>query len=294
MDQFSISQLAQFSGIKAHTIRIWEQRYNALQPQRSEGNTRYYDGLQLRRLLNIVSLLKFDHKVSKLCAMSDEQLAELHKEYYLEAIKVNDFEYFITQLIATGVNYDELGFDKFFSHCLLRFGLKKTYVEVLYPVLDRIGVLWSIDQMPPTKEHYITNLLRQKLFTAIDSLVPENMNDEVWLLFLPENEFHEIGLLFASYFLRSQGQKVIYLGSNVPLPLISKTVEETNITRILTFLVHNDLPENVISYLKDLKKGVGAREVYVASSEMTDSSKVEGIKWLYSVEDLEKAINVDV
>lgn len=293
MNQFSISQLAQFSGIKAHTIRIWEQRYNALQPYRSEGNTRYYDGLQLRRLLNIVSLLKFNYKVSQLCKMTDEELAELQRQYHLRAIDDNDFEYFINQLISAGVNYDEQNFDKFFSHCLLRFGLKKTYVEVLYPVLDRIGIMWSIDQMPPTQEHYITNLLQQKLFTAIDSLAPEKSNEEVWLLFLPENEFHEIGLLFASYLIRSRGKKVIYLGSNVPLSLLGTAVKETKVTRILTFLVHNDLPENVNSYLEELKKGAAGREVFVASAPFKEPIEVEGINWVYSVEDLDKAIGVE-
>lgn len=293
MNQFSISQLAQFSGIKAHTIRIWEQRYNALQPHRSEGNTRYYDGLQLRRLLNIVSLLKFNYKVSQLCKMTDEELSELQRQYHLRAIDDNDFEYFINQLIAAGVNYDEQNFNKFFSHCLLRFGLKKTYVEVLYPVLERIGVMWSIDQMPPTQEHYITNLLQQKLYTAIDSLAPEKDNEEVWLLFLPENEFHEIGLLFANYLIRSRGKKVIYLGSNVPLPLLNTAVKETMVTRILTFLVHNDLPENVSSYLKELKSGAAGKEVFVASAPFKDPIEVDGINWVYSVEDLDMAIGIE-
>lgn len=293
MNQFSISQLAQFSGIKAHTIRIWEQRYNALQPHRSEGNTRYYDGLQLRRLLNIVSLLKFNYKVSQLCKMTDEELSELQRQYHLRAIDDNDFEYFINQLIAAGVNYDEQDFNKFFSHCLLRFGLKKTYVEVLYPVLERIGIMWSIDQMPPTQEHYITNLLQQKLFTAIDSLAPEKDNEEVWLLFLPENEFHEIGLLFANYLIRSRGKKVIYLGSNVPLPLLNTAVKETKVTRILTFLVHNDLPENVTSYLEQLKSGAAGKEVFVASAPFKDPIEVEGINWVYSVEDLDMVIGTE-
>ena len=93
MNSFSISQLAQFSGIKAHTIRIWEQRYNALEPHRSEGNTRYYDSLQLRRLLNIVSLMKTDHKISRLCKMSDQELFDLQKEYYDSAVEDNDYEY---------------------------------------------------------------------------------------------------------------------------------------------------------------------------------------------------------
>ncbi len=162
MDQFSISQLSQFSGIKPHTIRIWEQRYKALKPHRSEGNTRYYDGTQLRRLLNIVSLSTTGTKISRLCSMSDEELFQLREEYEGQAAKNNDYEYFINQLISGGMGYDEANFEKAFSHCLLRFGLQKSYVKVIYPMLNRIGLMWSTNNIPPSQEHYISNLVKTK------------------------------------------------------------------------------------------------------------------------------------
>ena len=290
MDQFSISQLAQFSGIKAHTIRIWEQRYDALQPHRSEGNTRYYDGLQLRRLLNIVSLSRSNFKVSQLCTMTDEELFKLQEDYYQEAIHDKDYEFFISQLVSAGMNYEELSFDKFFSHCLLRFGLKKTYIEVLYPVLNRVGLMWSRDQIPPAQEHFISNLLRQKLFTAVDGLIPETDSEDVWMLFLPENEFHEIGLLFASYFIRSAGKKVIYLGPNVPLASVESAVKDTKASRLLTFFVHRDFPENIDSYLNELKRRTNFCEIYVAASEEMAGDSAQPVKWLHTVEDFEEVI----
>lgn len=289
MDQFSISQLSQFSGIKPHTIRIWEQRYNALKPQRSEGNTRYYDGAQLRRLLNIVSLSGTGNKISRLCSMSDEELFKLRAEYESDAGLNNDYEYFINQLISGGMCYDEINFDKSFSHCMLRFGLQKTYVEIILPMLERIGLMWSVNNIPPSQEHYISNLLKQKLYTAIDSMPPVTKADESWLLFLPEDEFHEIGLLFSNYFLRSKAKNVIYLGANVPLSSVKNALEDLNIQKLLLFMVHSDLPDKVESYLQELNVLAGERKVFIAGSGVGADffkNKKQLLK-LSSVDDLE-------
>lgn len=290
MDQFSISQLSQFSGIKPHTIRIWEQRYNALQPHRSEGNTRYYDGSQLRRLLNIVSLSGTGNKISRLCKLSDEELFKLREEYEGSAGNSNDYDYFINQLIAGGMSYDETNFEKAFSHCMLRFGLQKTYVQIIYPMLNRIGLMWSTNNIPPSQEHYISNLLRQKMFTAIDAIPVPKEDEDNWLLFLPENEFHEIGLLFSNYLIRSKGGKVIYLGSNVPLSSIESILQQTKIDNLLLFMVHRDLPENIGEYLGELITIARDKSIFIAADrELSEKVSVTSpFTWLHSVEDLDR------
>lgn len=292
MDQFSISQLSQFSGVKPHTIRIWEQRYNALQPQRSEGNTRYYDGAQLRRLLNIVSLSKTRLKISQLCTKTDEELFALIKEYSPIADEQNDYDYFVNRLVSSGMCYDEIAFTRLFSHCLLRFGLETTYSMIIYPMLIRVGLMWSSNTMPPSQEHYITNLIRQKLFTSIDAITAESGESEKWLLFLPENEFHEIGLLFAAYLLKSKGKQVVYLGGNVPLSSVNDCLKDTGADNLLLFLVHKDLPENVSTYLEELSELEKTSNTYIAcSKELTDSISLKtSFKFLHSVDDLEKEI----
>ncbi|WP_029036615.1 MerR family transcriptional regulator [Salinimicrobium xinjiangense] len=292
MDQFSISQLSQFSGIKPHTIRIWEQRYNALKPNRSEGNTRYYDGAQLRRLLNIVSLSGTGTKISRLCSLSDEELFKLREEYEGSAALSNDYEYFINQLIAGGMSYDETNFDKAFSHCMLRFGLQKTYIDIIHPLLDRIGLMWSTNNIPPSQEHYISNLLRQKMLTAIDSMPPVVEGEEKWLLFLPEDEFHELGLLFGNYFLRSKGKNVIYLGANVPLSSVEHTLEDVQIDNLLLFMVHRNEPENIAGYLEELRKIAGKRKVFIAGNGITleDVSHDKYLIRLSTVEDMEREV----
>jgi hypothetical protein len=169
MNLFSISQLSQFSGIKPHTIRIWEQRYDAFKPERSEGNTRYYDDKQLRRLLNIVSLMEQGHKVSQLCSMSDETLfSMIHDSGRLDS---NDTaEYYINQLIAAGMSFDSGHFEHILSLSFSAYGIRDTYKNVIYPLMTRIGLLWASDILPTTSEHFISNIFHQKLSAAIDSL----------------------------------------------------------------------------------------------------------------------------
>ena len=295
MDSFSISQLSQFSGIKAHTIRMWEQRYNALKPSRSEGNTRFYDGTQLRRLLNIVSLIDSEHKVSELCAMPDASLFKLLEDRNPQETS-NENEYLISQLILAGLNYDEAHFDKILSHCLLRYGMKNCYTLVLYPMLVRVGLMWAADSIPAAREHFISNCLRKKLFTAIDSLPPPAKNSRTWLLFLPENEFHEIGLLLACYLIRLSGEKVVYLGGNLPFQSIPGAVAEIKPDCLFLFFVHQGQTTNCGKYLENLTE-IFKGEIFVATSkeQMTAFHRAKRVSYLSSVEDLAEqlpAINV--
>lgn len=291
MNQFLISQLEKFSGIKAHTIRMWEQRYNALTPNRSEGNTRYYDNEQLRRLLNIVSLSNQDYKISELCTMTDKQLFRLVGELKNETENNTD-EYFVSQLIAAGMTYDETHFDKIFSHCILRYGMKDTYLKIIYPVLVRTGLMWACNDLPAANEHFISNLIRQKLFTAIDSLSPAKNSQDAWLLFLPENEFHEIGLLFSYYLIRLYGRKAIYLGSNVPLQSFINVGKEISCHNVLSFLVHNDSNKEIQENINDLSKNFRGKKIYLAGDQkvIAKIKKESNIKFLSSVEDLEQQL----
>lgn len=297
MDTFSISQLSQFSGIKAHTIRIWEQRYNALKPDRSEGNTRYYNNSQLRRLLNIVSLSENGYKVSELCSMPDRSLfkligevnAGLHSTYRPN----NSPGYYVSQLIAAGMRYDETHFEKILSHSLMQYGMKDTYTMVIYPMLIRLGLMWSSDTLPLAYEHFISNLLKQKIFTAINSLPPAKHDLDSWLLFLPENEFHEIGLLFSYYLVRLSGGKVIYLGSNVPLQSVETSITQIKPDYLLFFLVHNELPEKIEWYCDQLTKFFNGKRIYLAAEhKMIAGVKIsKKISLLSSVETLEQKLS---
>ncbi len=293
MNAFSISQLEQFSGIKAHTIRVWEQRYDALQPDRSEGNTRYYSDDQLRRLLNIVSLLDTNHKVSELCRMPDEKLHRLLDEQLSSVTMKNESdEYFISQVIAAAMRYSEERFDKVFSNCMLRYGIKETYIKILYPALVRLGLMWAKDQLPPAREHFITALFRQKFLSAADTLPPPSSAKNPWLLFLPEDEFHETGLLFANYLIRHADQKAVYLGANVPFRSLAEAIDDIGPSFILFFLVRKNNSENDAKLISQLGKSFPAHKFFIAC----DPGRLKNIKpgknftTLNSVNDLEAVL----
>lgn len=293
MDTFSISQLQQFSGIKAHTIRIWEQRYNALKPFRSEGNTRYYDNNQLRRLLNIVSLLKLEHKISDICLMPDEKMFEIIEEHlHDQSSNKNSAEYFINQLIFSAVLYNEKNFEKIFAAAVLQHGLKETYIKIIYPMLWRVGLMWNNDSIPPAQEHFISNIIRQKLLSAIDALPLITSSKDSWLLFLPENEFHEIGLLFSQYIIRSSAKKVIYLGNNLPLESLISTVKTTEPKNIFFFLVHNDIAQNSQTYIDDLIKNIKKSNIFISGNEelISQLNFHKKMNWLKSVKELEHVL----
>jgi hypothetical protein len=291
MNLFSISQLAQFSGIKPHTIRVWEKRYHALNPTRSEGNTRYYNNNQLRRLLNIVSLMQLKYKISQLGSMPDNELYKIIEETTYHDVP-EGVEYFVLHLTRAGLSYDELQFDKIFSHCILRYGLTETYKNILYPMMIRTGLMWSCNTMPPANEHFITNLIRQKILTAIDSLPHPAVNSETWLLFLPEDEFHEIGLLFAHYVIRFSGRKVIYLGTNMPVDFLSTAAKDAQANKLLLFLVHRNTTKKLQEYLNKINKSLTGKEIYVAAGEdlMAHIKLPKKVQWLQSEEDLENVL----
>ena len=293
MNRFSISELQQFSGIKSHTIRIWEHRYNALNPTRSGGNTRYYDNTQLIRLLNIVSLMGTHNKVSALCSMPDKVLVKMVEEKYKDTLFTSgNNEYFISQLISAATNFNEAHFEKIFSNCVLRLGMKNTYLNVIYPLLNRIGIMWVAGTISPAYEHFCTNIIKQKISSSIDSLPLSKSSDKSWMLFLPENEFHDIGLLFSHYLIRQAGKKVIYLGSNVPFETLVDAVRKTNPENLLFFLVHHDTPESAQDYINGFKKFSRKIKVHFTGNEklITGLKIRKEFNRIRSAEELEKQL----
>ncbi|WP_207511973.1 MerR family transcriptional regulator [Longitalea luteola] len=291
MDSFSISQLQQFSGIKAHTIRIWEQRYNALKPGRSEGNTRYYSGEQLRRLLNIVSLLNTDMKISELCALSNEKLNRLIEKQAAVQPTDPEYEFYISQIVAAALEYNEIRFDKVFSNALLRYGLKDAYIYIVYPSLNRLSLMWSTSTLAPAQEHFITGLFRQKFLVAADALpVPTAAaaGKDAWLLFLPEDELHELGLLLANYLLRQAGKKVYYLGPNLPYNSLVAAVKAVKPANLLFFLVRKNDLENDQELLTQISQQFHHLNIYMACdvARTIDLKKPKNCALLHAVDDL--------
>lgn len=214
MNKFTIKDLENLSGIKAHTIRIWEQRYSFLRPQRTATNIRYYSNQELKTLLNISLLNKYGYKISHINRMSNEELRD--KILSLSGAQAQQ-ERIVNELIQNMIDLNTEDFEAVLDQYIVARGIEKTITHIIFPFLDRIGILWVTDHINPAQEHLITNIIRQKLIVGIESIsTPFNLKTKV-MLFLPENEHHELGLLFLNYMLKSRGVKTIYLGANVPL-----------------------------------------------------------------------------
>lgn len=214
MNSFTIKDIENLSGIKAHTIRIWEQRYSFLKPSRTQTNIRYYSNEDLKTILNIAMLNKYGYKISHINKMGAadivSKVAELNTGDALQERTVN-------QLIQLMVNLDTAGFEKLIDRQLASIGIEKTITRILFPFFERIGILWQTGHINPAQEHLITNITRQKLIVGIDQASAVLKADTSFLLFLPEKEHHELGLLFVHFLLKRQGASVCYLGANVPL-----------------------------------------------------------------------------
>lgn len=290
MDKFTISDLERFSGIKAHTIRIWEQRYNTLLPGRSEGNTRHYDNRQLRRLLNIVSLMDDGKKISELSSLNDEELHKLVEKKLTDANN-DSYSSLIYQFVSAIMDYDESYFDKLFANCVLKFGLANTYKFVVLPLLSRIGIMWSGDLLPPSKEHFASNLIRQKFFSAIDALPPADKQKDKWVLFLPEDEYHELGLLFANFLIRQSGHPVIYLGPNVPFNVLPDLIKEVNPHHIYIFFVRRESKKNSQNFLDKLESHFKNQRIHVSGdASVAELVKGRSFHYIKTVEELENMI----
>lgn len=214
MNAFTIKDLENLSGIKAHTIRIWEQRYSFLNPQRTETNIRYYSGDELKTVLNIALLNKYGFKISHIDKMSTAEMRE--KTLSLNQAQAQ-IERMVNELISCMVDMKLDEFEMILDGYIKSKGIEKTIPQIIFPFLERIGILWITNHINPAQEHLVTNIIRQKLIMGIETCHAPLVQKKTVLVFLPEGEHHELGILFTNYLFKSRGIKVIYLGANVPL-----------------------------------------------------------------------------
>ncbi len=212
--EFTINDLENLSGIKAHTIRIWEKRFNLLAPKRTDTNIRRYDIDNLRKLLNVALLYNNGHKISTLAELTDSQLLVDVNELLLAA---PDKSAHISSFKLAMLNFNTHLFEETYQLLLSDKSFSDVFVDVFIPLLNEIGLLWQTNSINPAHEHFISNLIRQKLFLNIEKLsFKQNTDSRTFILFLPLGEMHELGLLFVHYKLLLLGKRSIYLGAGVP------------------------------------------------------------------------------
>ena len=269
MNAFTIKDLENLSGIKAHTIRIWEQRYSFLKPERSDTNIRYYSNNELKTILNISLLNKYGYKISHIDKMSEVEMHD--KIVSLTQIQAQQ-EKIVNDLIKYLVDLDLNKFEKIIDDYIKAKGIQKSIVQIIFPFLERIGILWVTNHINPAQEHLVTNIIRQKLIVGIDGIKHHPNPKKTALLFLPEGEYHELGLLFTSFLLKSNGVQILYLGANVPMrdmEYIAKLKRPDFLYTHLTSVAHNF---NFEKFLSNLHSKLPGYQVFV-SGQLTQSYK---------------------
>lgn len=250
---FSIKDLENLSGVKAHTIRIWEKRYNLFEPQRTETNIRVYGNDELQKILNIAFLNKNGLKVSKIAEISDEEIQNKVKEFLKEE---NIFEEDYTNFKLAMLNFDKDLFDKTYAGLMEKHSFRTVFVEVFIRLLAEIGVLWHTNTIKPVHEHFISTLITQKILLNIEKIDRKPNKDKTFVLFLPVNEIHQIGLMYMNYELIYSGYKTIYLGPNVPISNLKDLQSLIPQIDFVSYFTVEPTKENTEQYLEEMYRTI--------------------------------------
>jgi MerR family transcriptional regulator, light-induced transcriptional regulator len=292
MAQYQIRELAHLTGVKAHTIRVWEQRYHLLAPQRTATNIRFYCDEDLRTLLNVALLSEHGYRISRIALMTPDQRSREVES--VACLPNNEQSHLLQQLVLATINLDDGLFEQALDTAITADGLETTMLRIVYPFLERIGVLWQTGTVNPAQEHLISNVIRQKVVSAIDALgsCRTSITGQRYVLYLPEGELHELALLFMHYLLRVRGHRVIYLGQNLPtqdLVEVCKLVQPAYIVAVLTVVPER---ENLLQYVASLARqhpGIGlllyGAQVQEEGLELPEPARrfrqmTEFIRWL--------------
>ncbi|MFY7890384.1 MAG: MerR family transcriptional regulator [Spirosomataceae bacterium] len=250
MSNYSIKDLEQLSGIKAHTLRIWEQRYDMLKPDRTDTNIRTYTDEDLKLVLNIALLKEHGYKISAIAGMSNQAVCQ--EVLHVSEKKLSSPDQ-IHALTLAMLDLDEERFEKIISTNTLQVGFEQTMIQVIFPFLNRIGTLWLSNSIGIAQEHFISSLIRQKIIVAIDGQLPvRKEGGKKFLLYLPAGELHEIGLLFANYLIRSRNHKVVYFGQNLPFDELVFAHNVHNPDGIFAVMTTSPSSEDVQAYVYKL------------------------------------------
>ncbi|MBT8273752.1 MAG: MerR family transcriptional regulator [Bacteroidia bacterium] len=293
--EFSIRDLENLSGIKAHTIRIWEKRYNLLQPNRSDTNIRSYNIENLQKLLNIVYLNSNGYKISKISNLKEAEIPVLVREL---ASKSDQHHHAINAFKLSMINFDQNLFNNTYNSLLREYSFREIFYDVLIALLEEIGLLWQTDTISPAHEHFISTLIKQKILINIEkvqNLEPINKS-KTFVLYLPENEIHDIGLLFVNYELVCKGYHSIYLGQSVPIVCLNDLNKLYDDITYVSYFTIKPEQDDLISYLNEFNKELIIKEktkLFILgqrSSQIETNKLPSGISTFNSIADLVKVL----
>ncbi len=262
MNHYTISDLEKFTGIMAGTIRIWERRYQIIKPHRTDTNRRWYDNDDLKRILNISILYRKGIRISKIATFSE---AEIDEKVILLTRESSDTETLFDSLIVAMSDLDEDRINDLLMRSIINKGFEETFTGVVFPFLRRVGIMWHTGSVDIGSEHFVSNIFKKRLIAAIDTLSPpEHRDRKKFIMFLPESELHEIGLLFFTYMIRKTGHSVLYLGQSTPFNCLKELVEQWHPDFLVTGALTNlpfGRPED---YLKHISSVFRDQTIFVA------------------------------
>lgn len=295
-NSFSIKNLEHLSGIKAHTIRIWEKRYNLFEPERTDTNIRLYNLENLQKLLNVTLLYNNGYKISKIASFSSQEITEnVHKL----TINKNADDWSIGLFKLAMINFDQRLFTKTFNDLLEQFSFSEVFKNVFVPLMNELGVLWQTNSISPSHEHFITSLVKQKIHAMCEDLQQKSTRrtDRRFVLFLPDNEIHELGLLYLQYEVLNNGFQCVFLGQSVPIESLNNLVDIGEPITFITYFTIEPTQDKIKAYLNtfnseiieniDSELWVLGYQVQFMSDEMPDR-----IRKFKSIDDVIYALNV--
>lgn len=289
MGEYSIKELEKLSGIKAHTIRIWEKRYKLITPKRTPTNIRYYSDNDLKKIINIAVVNNSGLKISHIARLTERNLSELvHSKNKPEKGIASP----IDRLVLATVAMDEQDFCKTLDHLSSSHQFERVVTEVLFPFLEKVGVLWQTGEVTPAQEHFVSNLIRQKMIAAVDQLPFPKVKSRRIVLFLPENEYHEIGLLFSNYISRKKGYQTFYLGQSVPIDDLRQVVATHTPAILITSMVTSMHADRLKEFVRKLSIDFKKQSILISGMAVRgfDFSKLKNVKQFYTAEMLKNLL----
>jgi len=295
-NSFSIKNLEHLSGIKAHTIRIWEKRYNLFEPERTDTNIRLYNLENLQKLLNVTLLYNNGYKISKIALLSSQEITE---NVHRLTINKNADDWSIGLFKLAMINFDQRLFTKTFNDLLEQFSFSEVFKNVFVPLMNELGVLWQTNSISPSHEHFITSLVKQKIHAMCEDLQQKSTRrtDRKFVLFLPDNEIHELGLLYLQYEVLNNGFQCVFLGQSVPIESLNNLVDIGEPITFITYFTIEPTQDKIKTYLEtfnseiieniDCELWILGYQVQFMSDEMPDK-----IRKFRSIDDVIYALNV--
>lgn len=250
---FSIKDLENLSGIKAHTIRIWEKRYNVLEPMRSQTNIRMYDLNNLQKLLNITLLHNHGYKISQISKLTEQRIPALVSEIISDKSFKN---HAISSFKMAMMNFDQTLFINTYNSLLAEKSFREIFFEIFLPLIGEIGYLWQTNTISIAHEHFISYLIKQKTLLNTERLQAMNptKEDKVFVLYLPENEIHELGLMYLNYEVQLSGYKTIFLGESVPITSVKDMKKYFDNLVFICYMTVEPSTNEVNNYIKEMHR----------------------------------------